>query len=288
MSHRSLVLVTALASLFGGVQSLVCAAGAASGAAVAVQPQRMAANESAAVAACKTFAEAQDIYRRTDWDKDGILEYAQQIKGNFSLFENKAGDGDIALVDAAFAAAEGSPTQLEDKDIPQADKATEEALAKLVPKLASESYAEREEATAGLVKLGAKAIRPLLKLGEEAKDPEAATRCRTAAAKLTEALRSQKGVAGVTAKPKFGYCYKVLKGQGPNAPGGKKSYVVNGQMTLGYGVLAFPAEYGKTGRNCFQINNTGTVYQRDLGKDTAKIVGSMTAYNPDSNWVVAE
>jgi len=48
-------------------------------------PRLCHSNESTAIAACKTYAEAQDIFRRTDWDKDGILEYAQslpELEGN--------------------------------------------------------------------------------------------------------------------------------------------------------------------------------------------------------------
>ena len=42
---------------------------------------RMAANETAAVAACKAFCTAEDIYRRTDYNKDGVLEYSQKLSG---------------------------------------------------------------------------------------------------------------------------------------------------------------------------------------------------------------
>ena len=70
---------------------------------------RMAANETAAVAACKAFATAEDIYRRTDYNKDGVLEYSQAISGANSLYENTAGAGDISLVDRSFALAEGAP-----------------------------------------------------------------------------------------------------------------------------------------------------------------------------------
>ena len=70
---------------------------------------RMAANETAAVAACKAFATAEDIYRRTDYNHDGVLEYAQKLSGVNSLYENTAGAGDIALVDRSFANAEGAP-----------------------------------------------------------------------------------------------------------------------------------------------------------------------------------
>jgi len=62
---------------------------------------RMAANESAAIGACKTFASAEDTYRRVDYDSDGILEYATSLA---SLYNN----GSINLVDRAFANAEGT------------------------------------------------------------------------------------------------------------------------------------------------------------------------------------
>src|SRR5579862_8817081 len=71
---------------------------------------RMAANETAAVAACKAFCTAEDIYRRTDYNHDGILEYAQFIHGTNSLVENTTGAGDLALVDVAFGNAEGNVT----------------------------------------------------------------------------------------------------------------------------------------------------------------------------------
>ena len=70
---------------------------------------RMAANETAAIAACKSFATAEDIYRRTDYNKDGVLEYAQKLSGINSLFETAAGLGDLALIDRSFAKAEGLP-----------------------------------------------------------------------------------------------------------------------------------------------------------------------------------
>jgi len=70
---------------------------------------RMAANQTAAAAACKAFAEAEEIYRRTDYDTDGVLEYAQRLSGANSLLEKIAGSGDLALIDRSFGAAEGDP-----------------------------------------------------------------------------------------------------------------------------------------------------------------------------------
>src|SRR5947207_14708953 len=68
---------------------------------------RMAASEEAAVAACKAFATAEDIYRRTDYNKDGVLEYAQELSGANRLYETAAGAGDVGLVDRSFAYGAG-------------------------------------------------------------------------------------------------------------------------------------------------------------------------------------
>jgi len=76
---------------------------------------RMAANESAGIAACKTFAEAQEIYLRTDYNGDGVKEYSRAIKGGggvYGLYTDGAAGataGNLSLVDAAFANAEGVP-----------------------------------------------------------------------------------------------------------------------------------------------------------------------------------
>jgi prepilin-type N-terminal cleavage/methylation domain-containing protein len=68
---------------------------------------RMAANETAAAASCKAFAEAEEIYHRTDYNHDGVLEYATVLHGNNSLLESTSGLGDLALIDKSFGLAEG-------------------------------------------------------------------------------------------------------------------------------------------------------------------------------------
>ncbi len=88
--------------------------------------------------------------------------------------------------------------------------------------------------------------------------------------------------------PYHGYFFKILKGQGPNAPGGKYDYVVNGKMILGYGLLAYPASYGNSGVMSFIINQDDVVYEKDLGVDTSKIAESITTYNPDKTWTKFE
>jgi len=84
--------------------------------------------------------------------------------------------------------------------------------------------------------------------------------------------------------PFYGYYYKILTVQGPNAPGGAKDYVVDGQMTGGFGMLAFPARYGNSGVMTFIVNQNGIVYQKALGTETASIARSITQFNPDATW----
>ncbi|MFH0938093.1 MAG: DUF2950 family protein [Planctomycetota bacterium] len=69
---------------------------------------RMNANQAAAVSACRAFTEAEEIYRRTDYDGDGVLEYSQTIAGNNSLVERTSGMHDLGLLDTTFGRAEGS------------------------------------------------------------------------------------------------------------------------------------------------------------------------------------
>jgi Protein of unknown function (DUF2950) len=108
-------------------------------------------------------------------------------------------------------------------------------------------------------------------------------------------LVAEAAAAGYTRKqggggptPFHGYIYKHLNSQGPAAPGGAKDYMLDGKMTGGFALLAYPAEYRNSGVMTFIVNQDGIVYQKDLGQDTAKIAGSMTQYNPDSSWQKAE
>lgn len=84
--------------------------------------------------------------------------------------------------------------------------------------------------------------------------------------------------------PYHGYYYKVLTKQGPNASGGVLDYVVRGKMIGGFALVAYPAAYRNSGVMTFLVNHQGTVYEKDLGPDTARIIAGMTAFNPDSTW----
>ena len=84
--------------------------------------------------------------------------------------------------------------------------------------------------------------------------------------------------------PYNGYYFKILTRQGPAAPGGAYSYIINGRMVAGYAMVAYPAQYGGTGVMTFLVNHYGTVYQKDLGPKTAQRAAAIHEYNPDASW----
>jgi hypothetical protein len=81
-----------------------------------------------------------------------------------------------------------------------------------------------------------------------------------------------------------GYYYRILKAQGPDAPGGAYDYVVNGKMLGGFALVAYPASWGNSGVMTFVVNHDGDVYQKDLGPNTVAVARGMTRFNPDSTW----
>ena len=89
-------------------------------------------------------------------------------------------------------------------------------------------------------------------------------------------------------KPYHGYYFKVLKKQGPMAPGGEVDFVVGGAMIGGFGLAAAPAQYRVTGVKTFMVGPDGVVYEKDGGPDTLKTFQAMDTYNPDKTWKVTE
>jgi hypothetical protein len=84
--------------------------------------------------------------------------------------------------------------------------------------------------------------------------------------------------------PYYGYYFRILTRQGDHVPGGRYSYVINGNMIAGFALVAFPAEYGNTGVMTFVVSHHGQIFQKDLGPRTAEIVKAMLEYNPDKTW----
>ena len=83
--------------------------------------------------------------------------------------------------------------------------------------------------------------------------------------------------------PLRGYYFQILTGQGENPPGGRHGYLIHGNMVAGFGLVAFPADYGNSGVMTFVVNNRGVVHQKDLGEFTG-----MDAYDPDDTWTLVE
>jgi hypothetical protein len=158
-------------------------------------------HELAAIAACNGYVAAQLEYSATDWNGDGILEYAQKILSSpgkkDGLYWNNDDGGVTSPLGPFLAGA----------DI---DEAKPEPLA--------------------------------------------------------------------------GYYFKVLNRQGPNARGGARDYMVDGKQLLGFALVAWPAEYGKSGISTFIVNQLGDVYEKDLGQQTGTAAKAMEQFDPDSSW----
>jgi len=84
--------------------------------------------------------------------------------------------------------------------------------------------------------------------------------------------------------PYHGYLYRILKAQGPHAPGGARDYVKDGRMIGGFALLAWPAEHGVSGVMTFMAGPQGVVFQKDLGEQTDEAAKAITAYDPDESW----
>ena len=85
-------------------------------------------------------------------------------------------------------------------------------------------------------------------------------------------------------EPFYGYFFRLLTAQGANAKGGAKSYVVSGKMTGGYAFVAYPADYRSSGVMTFLVDESGVLYEKDLGPETADLAKGMTTFNPDKTW----
>jgi hypothetical protein len=83
----------------------------------------------------------------------------------------------------------------------------------------------------------------------------------------------------------FGYRYKLLTSQGPNAPGGAYNYLVRGKLFGGFAVIAWPAHYRETGVKSFMISHDGQLYESDLGPDSEAKGTAMKSFDPGPDWM---
>jgi hypothetical protein len=83
-----------------------------------------------------------------------------------------------------------------------------------------------------------------------------------------------------------GYRYRILTGQGDNIAGGKFGYIINGNMIVGFGLVAWPVKYGITGVKTFVVDKAGVVYEADLGDRTSSIADRIQSFNPGDRWTI--
>lgn len=81
-----------------------------------------------------------------------------------------------------------------------------------------------------------------------------------------------------------GYRFHLLRAQGKSAPGGAYNYMAGEMMIGGFAVIAYPAEYGVSGVMSFMISHDETLYEKDLGPESAAIAGRMLSFDPDESW----
>jgi hypothetical protein len=84
--------------------------------------------------------------------------------------------------------------------------------------------------------------------------------------------------------PYHGYRYRILTGQGPHAEGGARDYREGGKLTRGFGLVAYPASYRKSGVMAFLVNEAGVVFQKDLGPKTGEVAAALMRFDPDATW----
>ena len=93
--------------------------------------------------------------------------------------------------------------------------------------------------------------------------------------------------SGEGPQPFQGYYFRILTAQGPAASGGARDYVVDGALTGGFALIAWPAQYDVTGIMTFVVNQDRVVWERDLGPGTDAAARAISTYDPDSTWAVS-
>jgi hypothetical protein len=84
--------------------------------------------------------------------------------------------------------------------------------------------------------------------------------------------------------PFHGYYFRILEGQGKSAKGGAAEYVEGGEMSGGFGLVAWPVHYGASGIMTFVVNHEGVAHEKDIGPETASLAKAITRYDPDASW----
>jgi hypothetical protein len=85
-------------------------------------------------------------------------------------------------------------------------------------------------------------------------------------------------------QPYHGYHFRILTRQGTHAPGGEKDFIVDGRMTGGFALIAYPAVHGDSGVMTFIVSQDGIVFEKNLGPNTKAIASRIGAFDPEASW----
>jgi hypothetical protein len=87
--------------------------------------------------------------------------------------------------------------------------------------------------------------------------------------------------------PYYGYLFRPLTAQSSGARDGARNYIdAQGRQMGGFALVAYPAEYGRSGVKTFIVNQDGIVYEKDLGAHTAEMVRDLREFDP-KGWNVS-
>lgn len=81
-----------------------------------------------------------------------------------------------------------------------------------------------------------------------------------------------------------GYRFRVLEAQGASARGGARDYRVSGRLVAGFGAIATPAEYGRSGVHTFVVSHEGRIWSADLGTGTRAAAARIDRFDPGPGW----
>ena len=101
---------------------------------------------------------------------------------------------------------------------------------------------------------------------------------------VPEVFAQAESTGGKPAKPYHGYYFRILDKQGPHAPDGAHAYTLKNKLIGGFGLVAWPAEYGATGIHTFIVNHNGVVYEKDIAPVPGKQSVAVSSFDPDPSW----
>jgi Protein of unknown function (DUF2950) len=81
-----------------------------------------------------------------------------------------------------------------------------------------------------------------------------------------------------------GYYFRIIPKQGAATNADPKKFIVNGRLSGGAALLAYPADYRNSGIMTFLVGNDGVIYQKDLGEKSKDAAAALAEYNPRDGW----